>query len=271
MDTLNEQKIRAYCLPFLSHASPNIHVFQSIDSTNQYLKNLPFSTSLELCCAEEQTKGRGRLGRTWYSPARENIYCSIRWHFSGPISTLSALSLVVALAILTSLKTLHIDEDIWVKWPNDLYWHGKKLAGILIESNSDAANHQSIVVGIGLNVNTQTLLEETQNKLDRPWCSLRDMTGKTWDRNQLIGTLCGITYQYLQRYLSEGFMPFIAEWKKFDGLYQQPVHVTFSNTHHLNGTALGITEEGQLCVMDGQGKMHFLMSGEVTRCLAVSS
>ncbi len=266
MDILDKQKIYEYSLTFLGQKHLNIHVFESIDSTNQFLKNHPSSTSLELCCAETQTNGRGRLGRSWYSPVGENIYCSLRWQYSGPIAKLSALSLVVGLAILAAFRTLEITQNIYIKWPNDLFWDGKKMAGILIESTSESLDHQSVVIGIGLNVNTQTLIEETQTKIDRPWCSLRDITNKKWDRNQLIGIICGMTHQYLERYLCDGFSTFIPEWEKYDGLYQQLVEVTLSNRQHLVGIALGVREDGLLQVMDKEGKIHLITSGEVTRC-----
>jgi BirA family biotin operon repressor/biotin-[acetyl-CoA-carboxylase] ligase len=116
-DILDESIIRQHCLPFFTHALPQLVVRSSIDSTNQYLKDLPVSSAVILCCADTQTNGRGRLGRTWYSPAGVNIYCSIRWHLRLPLSKLPAISLIVALAILDAFKTLHMDADIQIKWP----------------------------------------------------------------------------------------------------------------------------------------------------------
>src|SRR3990167_1780942 len=115
-----------------------LHLFDSIDSTNRFLKDLIPNNGIDVCCAESQTHGRGRFGRTWYSPFGENIYFSIRWHFNRPFSQLSGLSLVVSMAIMAVLQDLNI-QGVQIKWPNDLLWQDKKLCGSLIEALNE--NH----------------------------------------------------------------------------------------------------------------------------------
>lgn len=290
-DILTESEILKYCLPYFSKQIPHICVLKSIDSTNQYLKHLPFSEKLELCCADEQTQGRGRLGRQWYSPAGKNIYCSMRWRIRHPLSKLPALSLIVALAILKSFNILLNPEqtrlrgnlkpstspqhplihpsgtlgDIKIKWPNDIYWHGKKLGGILIESSSELRDSHLIVVGVGLNINVQSSLELVQKTIDKPWCSLLDITGKTWNRSQIMGILLKTVDQYLKIYLSEGFTPFRSDWEKVDGLYGQSVQVSLSDNRYLTGIASGINDEGALKILDADGRLHLICSGEVTQ------
>ncbi len=146
----------------------NIHVLDTVDSTNRFLKDLPASDDIDVCCAETQTQGRGRFGRSWHSPYGENIYCSIRWRFDCDFSKLSGSSLVVSLAVLAALKD--ISPEIRIKWPNDLLWHGKKLCGSLIE----VVGQSDVVIGIGINVNA------IPN--DQSWCSLYEITGQHDDR-----------------------------------------------------------------------------------------
>lgn len=113
-------------------------VFDEIDSTNEYL--LTHHQRLEngtVCLAEKQTAGRGRRGRTWYSPESENLYFSILWHYPmEQAADLPPLSLVVALIIAESLTAQNV-KDIQIKWPNDIYYQGKKMGGILLETQAN--------------------------------------------------------------------------------------------------------------------------------------
>jgi len=127
-----------------------LHFYDSLDSTNTTIKSLPAEDNILVCCAETQTKGRGRFGRTWHSPVGENIYCSVKWPFSKPVLHLSGLSLVIALAVMATLQKLGFHQDIGIKWPNDILWQGKKLAGILIETQG--TRELQVIIGIGMNI-----------------------------------------------------------------------------------------------------------------------
>src|SRR5690606_12851590 len=104
-----------------------------LDSTNRFLKDLPTKKILSICCTEMQTSGQGRFGRKWHSPYAENIYCSSLWTLPCSLSQLSGLSLIISLSLVHMLSENHIHDNIAIKWPNDILWKGKKLAGILIE------------------------------------------------------------------------------------------------------------------------------------------
>lgn len=110
------------------------HYFPSIDSTNRYLHDLPASPTLQLCCSEQQTAGKGRFLREWHSPYAENIYFSGRWAWPATqIHTSGCLSIIAGIAVIASLSDYAIDPPLQIKWPNDIFWQGNKLAGILIE------------------------------------------------------------------------------------------------------------------------------------------
>ncbi len=237
-----------------------IHVLDSVDSTNQFLKDLPANDSIEVCCAETQTKGRGRFGRSWHSPFGENIYFSLRWHFDCDISQLSGLGLVVSMAILAALNDADICEDVRIKWPNDLIWKNQKLCGSLIEVIGERDVGTDVVIGIGLNVNSPI------NKLalrDYPCCSLYEITGTHFDRNPLIAKLIIWLDQYLQQFITKGFSSFIPIWQQADYLHGQLITVS-QPTGSLSGQANGVNEAGQLILIDKMGVTHYLSSGDTS-------
>ena len=238
----------------------HFHLFATLDSTNRYLKELPHSDSINICCAEMQTAGRGRFGRDWYSPFGENIYCSSRWHFDCDLSRLSGLSLVVSLAIMATLHQVGMKDDILVKWPNDILWHGKKLCGSLIEVIAESNSGADVVIGIGLNVNSIT---DDHPLPEKPWCSLHDITKKYIDRNVLVAHLITYLNRYLQEFMLEGFAAFTERWSEVDYLKNQ--HITVSNLNKpIHGIAMGVNENGQLILMDDEGTTHYLSSGDAT-------
>ncbi len=246
----------------------HIHLFATLDSTNRLLKELPRTSAIDICCTEMQTEGRGRFGRSWYSPFGENIYCSSRWHFDCDLSRLSGLSLVVSLAILATLNAFGISEHIRVKWPNDILWHNKKLCGSLIEIIAESNSGADVVIGIGLNVNTATATLDHQNvgnstHPDKPWCSLYDITGHFIDRNPLVARLLIDLNDYLNRFIAQGFSAFITQWQQMDYLRGQMITVS-QPMGAITGTADGVNDAGQLILIDEAGVIHYLSSGDTS-------
>ncbi|MBA2711882.1 MAG: biotin--[acetyl-CoA-carboxylase] ligase [Tatlockia sp.] len=247
-------ELRGYRNPF------NFHLFAELNSTNQFLKELPLDTVPDICCAEKQTQGRGRFGRKWISPFGENIYFSGRWNLECSLADLSGLSLVVGLATLASLKHSLSTEDIRIKWPNDILWGNKKLCGILIELGNISSNCAQVIIGIGLNVNTAT---QDQPKVGLPWCSLYEITDNYFDRNKIIADLIFHLRNYLASFFISGFSFFMDEWKNFDYLRGQFVQVSQS-AGFLSGTACGVNEQGQLVLLDEKDITHNISSGDAS-------
>ena len=133
---LNKEKIiRLLDIPQEnSHDLPLIEVHSLIDSTNDYLmRRLPNQLSTgQVCLAEYQSAGRGRRGRQWISPFGSQIYLSMYWYLEQGLSAAMGLSLVTALAVSDAIKA-HSNVQVQLKWPNDIYLGGVKLAGILID------------------------------------------------------------------------------------------------------------------------------------------
>ncbi|VEB38578.1 bifunctional biotin--[acetyl-CoA-carboxylase] ligase/biotin operon repressor BirA [Legionella cherrii] len=257
---LNKKKITEYLIAEKCISPFKLHLFTTIDSTNRYLKDLPLSNSVDICCAEIQTQGRGRFGRHWHSPFGENIYCSSRWNLNYDLAKLSGLSLVTSLAIVATLNELDLSSNIKIKWPNDILWDNKKLCGSLIEILAESNGNVQVIIGVGLNVNT-----DTQNSPlpDKPWCSLYEMTQKHFDRNVLIAKLITHLEYYLIKFIHHDLNFFMDEWSKSDYLFGKKIKVTQSS-NTLSGLACGINDSGQLIVEDDDGIKHFLSSGDTS-------
>jgi BirA family biotin operon repressor/biotin-[acetyl-CoA-carboxylase] ligase len=234
-----------------------LHLFDTIDSTNTYLKNLPQSALLEVCCAEHQTQGRGRFGRHWHSPFGENIYCSTRWNLKSSLAQLSGgISLVVGLAMRAMLNELWdailLQSPIKLKWPNDILWQNKKLGGILIET----LHETQIIIGIGLNVNSDT---QNHPLPDKPWCSLYEIHQQQFDRNVLITHLLIYLENYLNQFLQKGFSHFLDEWHQSDDLLGKPLTLN-TGSKTISGIVRGVNHQGEL-ILEHEGSLHYFSSG----------
>ena len=127
-----------------------LELHQQMESTNGYLLAQPPGelSSGHICLAEEQTEGRGRRGRSWVSPFGSSIYLSIFWSYPSGPAHLSALSLAAGVAVVDGLKALGVAQ-VGLKWPNDILWDGRKLAGLLLEVAGEADGPQPSGAGAG--------------------------------------------------------------------------------------------------------------------------
>jgi BirA family transcriptional regulator, biotin operon repressor / biotin---[acetyl-CoA-carboxylase] ligase len=259
---LSEQAIRNKLTPALNQAL-NLHVLASVDSTNRFLKTQAYTPGLTVCTSETQTSGRGRFARHWHSPFGENIYCSLAWRFEGDPSNLSGLSLVVSLAVhaaIQQLKANHVSNNILIKWPNDLLWQDKKLAGILIEMTGESNGNTDVIIGIGLNVNA---IAEKNTPIDKPWCALRDILDQSINRNTLLALLINQLDQHLQGFSEQGFQAYQTRWQALDYLYNR--NITLSNYNRtITGRAQGVDNAGHLLLIDEHGVTHTLSSGDTS-------
>ena len=148
----------------------DIEVHNIIDSTNNYLlRRLPNSVSQgQVCLSEYQDAGRGRRGRKWISPFGSQIYLSMYWRLEQGLSAAMGLSLVTALAVSDAIKEC-CNIQVELKWPNDVYINGVKLAGILIDLEGQPLEESHSVIGIGLNVDMPT---SAAQEIDQAWTDL---------------------------------------------------------------------------------------------------
>lgn len=230
-------------------------VFEEINSTNEYLlmhsRDLPNGS---ICLAESQLAGRGRRGRQWYSPLGQNLYFSLLWKYSSPPKQISSLSLIVALVIVETFEALGV-KDIQIKWPNDIYYRGKKAGGILIESQLDHRGI-SLIIGIGLNLGMNTVDPSIVNQA---WT---DLSHYQFDRNLLAGLLAQRLQQMLEEFPYTSQCDYLERWRKFDYFYQKPVKLITSTTE-IQGISRGINEKGEL-LLDCGGDIRAFAVGEIS-------
>lgn len=172
-----------------------IHL-DAVDSTNDYLQKLISKTTVSegtVVVADEQFSGKGQRGNTWLSEAGKNLTFSVFLQPKFlPLANHFMLNKVIALGIFDLLKK-NLKADVKIKWPNDIYVNEKKNGGILIENSIGGNAIQNSIIGIGLNVN-QTKFEELSSAT-----SLKNSTGKKFDLDELLSSLCSsLEKRYLQ-------------------------------------------------------------------------
>jgi BirA family biotin operon repressor/biotin-[acetyl-CoA-carboxylase] ligase len=235
-----------------------IEVVSVIDSTNTYVKQrlheLPQGF---VCLAEAQTHGRGRRGKAWVSPFGSSIYMSMAWTFTGGYQSIAGLSLLVGIAINRSLKTIGV-IDCKLKWPNDVYYNLKKLAGILVEVEGQVGSDASAVIGIGINID----LPESVNGIDQPFIDLVSITHKPVDRNELAALIIATLKTMLRQFEIEGLTPFLSEWQDADLFYNEYVYLE-SGSNRIHGLSKGINEGGAL-LLENAGKVTPHHGGEIS-------
>lgn len=244
----------------LTDKNIEIDIFENIESTNDYLKSHLATKKTRICLAEQQTSGKGRLGRTWHSPFAQNIYFSCLYFFHKDLSELAGLSLIVSLAIAKTLSSYPTEKDFFIKWPNDIFYHHQKISGNLIEVQAETNSKCSAIIGIGINAN---MLEDPQNDITQSWTSLQKITGKYIDRNELVATLMSHLVSYLKKYEEKGLSPFIKEWEMRDYLFKRDITLKHLNTK-ISGTGRGINEQGHLLMKCADGTLKAFSSGDTT-------
>ena len=248
--SINQNKLKSYLM----------YNFDIIDSTNQFLKNNNFNSYPVFCHSEMQTSGRGRLGRTWQSVFGTNLYFSSKWQFNCNIEKLTGLSLVIGLALLHAIETNLGQSDILLKWPNDLVWQDKKLAGILIETGRLCSNQCELIIGLGVNVNTSL---ENMPDLSRPWTSLCQIYQRIIDRNALLQQIIESQMDYMTQFKKNGLKHFYKEWMIKDALIGKTIHVTKPD-HMISGVSKGINQKGFLLIETFDKSILEITSGETT-------
>jgi BirA family biotin operon repressor/biotin-[acetyl-CoA-carboxylase] ligase len=182
---------------------------------------------------------------------------SCLWQTSLSTMQLASSSLSVALAVIAALTKIGI-QGLGVKWPNDIYWRGKKLAGILIESSGEAYGKHNVTIGIGLNVNMPAA---NGREIDQAWTDLHEATGRNISRNKLIALILTELKTYLERFEKSGIESISGQWQEYDILLGKKVEVVQSASRY-SGLARGIDQNGALVVETDEG-VRQIYGGEV--------
>lgn len=239
-----------------------IRYLKEIDSTNRLAMDLGRGGEPEgtVVVAESQTEGKGRLGRTWVSPAGWNLYFSVL--LRPPISPegLARITLVTAVSLCRTLRA-ETALPVQIKWPNDLWVRGKKVGGILAEMSADMDQVRFAVVGVGINVNLPA--EALPPRLRKTAISLSNAAGRTFSRVALLQALLMAMDRDYELFCREGFVPFRDQWTQLSMTSGQKVQVALPG-ETIQGTAVGISAQGALQVKRRDGVLHDVVSGDVS-------
>jgi len=226
------------------------HFFDSIGSTNFFLVNRPFTNKVELCVTREQTQGKGQFGRYWESQRDNSIIFSIRRNFPQE-SNLNGLSLVVGLAIVKVLEQQCLVEGFKIKWPNDIYFENKKLAGVLLE-NQMQSGKQSVVIGVGINYSIDKAMI-----FEIPWTDLAKITKTLPDIKLLTAKIINNILVMSEHFSVSGFDDFRSDWKRYDMLQGKKVKCSDLG-ESFEGEVIGLSTEGALkiCTKNGVKELY---------------
>jgi len=262
-DVLDAERIAEGVLPALRPRLRRVTVLPTVDSTNTALAALPAAEQhAHALLAEQQTAGRGRGARRWHSPAGGNVYLSLGWRFRPAPRDLSALPLAVAVAVAEALSAAGL-EGAGIKWPNDILVGGRKLAGILVESQVEGGSGVRVIAGIGLNVRMPGATGEVA--IDRPWTDLEahlPATRHPVDRNSLVAGLLDRLLAAYERFAGSGFESFRARYAERDVLAGRELVLEHA-TGEIRGTGRGVDDAGRLRVALPDGGLRHFHSGEV--------
>ncbi|QDP02531.1 bifunctional biotin--[acetyl-CoA-carboxylase] ligase/biotin operon repressor BirA [Thalassotalea sp. PS06] len=255
---LNAERIQEILLSL--GASNPIEVHTIIDSTNSYLlRRLPNQViDGQTCVAEYQSAGRGRRGKNWVSPFASHLYVSMYHSLEQGVAAAMGLSVVIGLAVADVLEQYY-KLDVQLKWPNDIYIDGRKLAGILVELEGQPTEAGHSVIGLGLNIQ----MPEAQGQvIDQPWTDIASQLGQSVDRNILVARLISQFNRRLQQHKLYGLTPMLADWQRRDIFINQAVEIISAN-QLTRGICRGINANGALLI-EINGKVKPIYGGEVS-------
>ena len=230
----------------------------TVDSTNEYLKRIG-DKSLDgtVVISEEQTKGKGRLGRQWYSAPGEGIWMSIL--LKPQIAPYKApfITLVAGVSIVKVLRNMGVPVEI--KWPNDVILNGKKICGVLTELSTEIERINFVVVGIGMNVKQL----EFDGELESKGTSLHK-EGYKLSRLEIVKkVLLEFEHLYKQYTLHENKDEVLELFRKYSNVINREVYLVKGDKKELV-TCIDINENGNLIVKDELNNTKEVMSGEVS-------
>jgi len=239
----------------------HIEIKFQLSSTNSYLMSLARAESQSsgvACFAEMQSAGRGRRGKSWFSPVGENIYLSVLWRFRQTSEDFACLGLAMAIAVARAVKRMGLG-DVKIKWPNDIYLNDQKMGGILLEMTGEPQGPCSVVVGVGLNVFMNSSLSRY---IDQAWTSIGHHLNGEISRNRVAGMVLAELVLALKEFQQSGFKSFQSEWQQYDLVKGRQVILKMESAI-VKGLALGIDPSGAL-LLERNGKTERFFHGEVS-------
>jgi BirA family biotin operon repressor/biotin-[acetyl-CoA-carboxylase] ligase len=234
-----------------------------VDSTNRQAREQCLRGAKEgtVVLAESQSAGKGRLGRQWQSPAGTNLYASIILRPSISAASAPQIPLLAGVAGANALARA-TGLDARLKWPNDIFVHGKKVGGILSEMEAEGNRIRFIILGVGVNVNWPK--EDIPPDLREIATSLRAEAGREFPRAEVAAEF----FEELEReyglFLKEGFSSRLREeWNRLSWVNQKWATITMMEKK-FEGQVLGLDTDGALLLMDREGRRQRFIAGDVS-------
>ncbi len=235
--------------------------YQKTESTNMIAKNLATDGAQEgtIVITDEQTKGRGRLNRTWLSPANKNILMSVIFRPELEVSKIFSLTMLTSLAVVNGIKDTTGLRSL-IKWPNDIFINNKKTGGILTEFNADNDRLNFAIVGIGLNVNFNPLLHP---EIKNTSTSLSVNLGRKVSRVRLVQSILQHIDKAYNTLNSGNGLQIYKEWKACSLIIGRRVTI-MSSERIEEGVAECVHEDGRLILKCEDGKRKEILNGDVS-------
>ncbi|MCP4649983.1 MAG: biotin--[acetyl-CoA-carboxylase] ligase [PVC group bacterium] len=231
--------------------------YASIGSTNDAAYTLAEQNAMEgtLVVAEQQTKGKGRMGRSWKSPHGEGIYASlilrpvITPEEAGKITLMAAVSIAKTIRQLSGLPAV-------IKWPNDIMIENEKICGILTEMSAELDMINFVVLGVGININTDS------HKLPPGATSVCQKLGREINRVEFLRVLLLEMERHYEKIKKKKFTLIIDEWRNLSTTLGNRIKVKWRG-RIIEGQAMDVDENGALIMRDDLGFLHHVLSGDV--------
>lgn len=240
----------------------DIRVFQETSSTADVLEKLARDGVREgvVVFAERQTRGRGRLGRAWASPAGLGLWFSVLLRPRMRPQAVTRLTVAAATAVARAIRA-EVPVPVEIKWPNDLILHGRKIAGVLTELSGELDSVHHVSLGIGVNVNL--LPEDLPPSLRSTATSLRIVLGRPVDRPALAAAVLRELDEVYARVGEDRFAEVADEWSSHCSTLGRNVSV-LAGTRRVVGRAEALDGEGALLVRTEHGHLERITGGDVT-------
>lgn len=254
----------------LNHSTLPLIYLNEVDSTNseaeRQLSNKNGSTPFAVV-SNQQTQGRGRHGRSWKSNDPGNLYLSFGFKTNLPPTLIKSFTPWMA-TVLCDLFNQEFNIPIELKWPNDLIFHGKKIAGMLVESRIDVDSARDLIFGIGFNINGNP--QNWPQELQAIATSLKAETNQTYNINKMTASIISSILDAYQKFIDNTWKAILPElWSRYDSIYDKYVK-GFHGDQPIEGIAKGISEVGALKLLLNNGTLLLLDIGEISFSAPIS-
>ncbi len=238
-----------------------VYYFEELDSTNNKAYELAEGGAEEgtIVIADAQTRGKGRLGRRWESPAGVNLYLSIILRPKLALTRAPLITLMASIGVCEAIKEAFGMEPK-IKWPNDILLNDRKVCGILVETQSISDRLRFVILGIGINLNME-IPDYLRNKA----ISIKGITNKEVNRSEFSRILIKMVEKWYNIFLNRGDEVIIQEWKRYSTMREGGlIRVLSLGGGVIEGYYLGLDRDGALLLRDREGGIRRIMEGDVT-------